>query len=228
MSAVSVRVRLSQLDIYLHSLYPLRATEHPHANVELVLPPLGDKVPAASFPQDLPGLTKLMALNNDFNCTVVHPRKQVSGLQDLLRNISRKAEPFLDSIVSVQLSSRNLLPLDMRYDLIHNNPIASVRLSSRNLYPGDMRYDLIHITFKEHQTLPGEWPWYGADNLNYESLLLWKKWSKDLGISSSEGWSVDITVQPLIKDIERFTPIWIEGIGYTKPREGGTMRLPFL
>lgn len=46
--------------------------------------------------------------------------------------------------------------------------------------------------FKEHSTLPGEWPWYGAHNPNHGIVLLWRRWLEDSGAAGLQRWHMHI------------------------------------
>ncbi|KAF9698016.1 hypothetical protein EKO04_004195 [Ascochyta lentis] len=113
-------------------------------------------------------------------------------LQGLLRNISQKAQSFLDSIITVRLSMR-CAGWDVR-----KSPPVVVK---------DAERPAVLFTFREHSTLPGEWPWYGAHDLNHESVILWKQWMEERGASGLQRWHVEIAAQRGTKEATRWTTV---------------------
>lgn len=216
MSTVTVNVRLFRIEKYLRKLYPIHNAIHPHAKVRLLLAN-NDERSSKPCSSDITNLFISMAQNEHFICEVAQVSQdhelalaEAKELEVVLRDASRKAKPFLASFVSVRLSMRE----------------AGWRNSKPyNLYDDNQRPS-IQFTFKEHQELPGEWPWYGALSLNHESLLLWKKWLEDSGVSGLQRWHVDVMVQPDVKEVTRSLTIWIDEHGYAKPRQGYIMRVP--
>ncbi|KAH6621872.1 hypothetical protein C7974DRAFT_456628 [Boeremia exigua] len=201
-STVTVRVREFHLERYLVKFHSLDNTVCSHANLCLLLPQYfnGSWIRSRAV-TDITSLFKAMVQNKNLNCkmaTVWPPGGAVDDmkeLDDILSKVSHNAIPVLDSIVSVQLSVSQHRPI-------------------------------VHFTLKEHRTLPGEWPWYGAYDLNRESLLLWVKWFEGLGLLEAglKVWCIDITAEPHDDNIASFTPIFVDD-QYTKPRQGGTLRL---
>lgn len=167
-STITIKVRLAQLDSYLQNFYPLLVTKRLHVYISLIFPDKCDRWQSPRFWRDITGLVKVMAQNEHLKCTIAHVSEtceaaleEAQELDGFLRNIRREAPR--DSITSVQLLSR-------RADWSEKD--------RRIVVPGER--PVILVTFREHCALPGEWPWYGAHDLNHESLTIWTEWMTDI------------------------------------------------
>lgn len=175
-----------------------------NTNTRLVFPHRFTECGHEAIWYDITEIFKIMTRDNKFNWSVAYAYNngglalgEIHELKRTLCKISRKIMADPDSVVSVQLSTTTSL--------------SRKRLS-------------IDITFREHRTLPGEWPWYGAPDLNKESLLLWKEWLIALKLLTLEKWCINFKAQPAVKDVLRSIPFWVDGEGYTVAH-GETMTL---
>lgn len=197
-----VRIGYLQLDQYLRTYYPLNddCTDLV-AKIYLLLPPNHDRTRTMVTFTDITHLFKLMTQNALLTCTVGHSPCHLScqndhaldearELQDLLFEMTENSLPVLDSILAVRLV---LCPAEWEQPFVFERPA-------------------IWIIFKEHTVLPGEWPWYGACNLNRESILLWEKWWHSLGIPNPKKWLLHFKVQRGTEEIVKSTVI-PHGIG---------------
>ncbi|KAJ8110329.1 hypothetical protein OPT61_g6807 [Boeremia exigua] len=203
---VTVRVVLFQLERYLNKFYLRHEVAHFRTNIDLTLRGGFEQCHGTLMWADITKLFRSMVRDENLKCKIkMHAKTKEAALEgaqeleEILNIISRSAVPFLDSIVAVRLSMRPEPPPRSTPDDPDNPPPRA----------------LIHFTFQEHQTIPGEWPWYGAYDLNKESLLLWKKWLEGLGIPDLQKWHIEFAAQPPVRDNDRSILTWIDGLGYT-------------
>lgn len=218
MSTVTIRLNLSRLGHYMQKLHSLSITTNPHAKLHLLLPNNNDRRHRSPSYTDITALFKLMIQREYFTLTIgqtsqdhEYATAEARELQELLRTVSQKLRPSLDRIISVQLLMRKA-GWDNR--------------TPPSLYDEHQRPS-VHFTFAEHTTLPGEWPWWGAHDLNHESLELWTEWMEDCG--ACERWHVHVTAQRVVDGGEQALSVWrndLANIGVS-PSSGYLVRRPW-
>lgn len=148
-SQTPVRTQLSLLNRYLRTYYPLgNNRSRGAALLHLILPNNADRSEPVVPYTDITHLFVLMARNAHFTCTFEQASAnneqavaESQELQDLLRDVSLAAKPMLDSIFSVRLV--------MAKEGNFWNPTIKATKHRR---------PVVWFVFKEHATLPGEWP----------------------------------------------------------------------
>ncbi|KAJ4384836.1 hypothetical protein N0V86_000439 [Didymella sp. IMI 355093] len=182
---ITVKIRHFHLARYLQKFYPIDNDGATGAARLCLLLPNNWKRPRTLVSYvDLTHLFTLMSQNEKFGCTFAHPSQshelalgEARELRDLLHQISSRAAAILPSVINVRLV------------------IAKAGWTNSELLTveNDDERPAIWFIFKQHKILPGEWPWYGAHDLNAESVALWQQWLEDNGAAGLQRWNVHVT-----------------------------------
>jgi hypothetical protein len=125
-----------------------------------------------------------MSQNEQFSCTVANPSQshelalgEARELRGLLHQISSHATAILPWVINVRMVIAKAGWTESKSPTVEN----------------DNERPAIWFMFKEHKILPGEWPWYGAHDLNAESVALWQQWLEDTGAVGLQRWNIHVT-----------------------------------
>ena len=79
-------------------------------------------------------------------------------------------------------------------------------------------YPVLWLVLRQHTVLPGEWPWYGAQDLHEQSVALWQQWQRENGLAEVGGWRVHVMVKQSRRDVP--------GYMFVPGSEDGYMAMP--
>ncbi|KAF2998239.1 hypothetical protein E8E13_005858 [Curvularia kusanoi] len=186
--STTINVEHFSLNRYLQTFHPLGTSSALSAKLRILLPK-DSKRPTEDVPfVDITHLLGLMIENPKFTCSI----GQTTDNSSTALTEAASLETVLCNLASS--AQHNL------------TDIFSIRLVLRRSGP------TIWYVFKQHTKLPGEWPWYGAHDLEGESWRLWVGWLKERKLLEMDGWHISMTVHASVSDIPPL--IWL-------PREGG-------
>lgn len=182
----------AELNSYLRTFHPLNKPRAKRpVKLRLMLPTNGSKAWRYVSYTDMTHLHTLLSQHTNFKLSVARraPKSDTWGAGGMLACAPQALEAALCRLASV--------PLPVSDGIL---AVRIIMLPAKS-YAHPYAHPVLWLVLKQHTVLPGEWPWYSAQDLHEESVALWQQWQRENGLAEVGWWRVHVMMKQSRRDV---------------------------